>query len=58
MAGNTDYKRKWNEEKLDRIYVTGPKGRKAEIKLAADAMNESLNSYINKAIDEKMERDK
>ena len=54
MAGKTEYKRAWNEEKLDRIYLTVEKGRKAEIKAAADVKGQSLNSFINEAIDEHM----
>ena len=36
--------------------MTLPKGRKAEIQAAADAAGESLNDFITKAIDERMER--
>ncbi len=34
-----------------------PKGHKAEIKAHADSQKESVNSFINRAIDETMERD-
>lgn len=50
--------RKWNESNLERLYVTVKKGEKAEIKKAADEMNESLNSYIVSAIHEKMQKKK
>ena len=46
--------RKWNENNLERLYVTVKKGEKEEIKAAAEKVNESLNSYIVSAIHEKM----
>ena len=49
--------RKWNENNLERIYVTVKKGQKAIIENAALQNNQSLNAYINQAITEKMERD-
>ena len=42
----------------DRIDITVPKGRKAEIKVHASAHGESVNAFINRAIDETMTRDK
>jgi uncharacterized protein (DUF1778 family) len=54
----TDYKRKFNEKAYDRLNPFVPKGRKAEIQAAADALGESLNDFIVKAIDERMERTK
>lgn len=42
----------------DRIEVTlKPKGRKAQIKSHAEERGETLNSFINRAIDETIERD-
>lgn len=41
----------------DRINLTVPKGKRDVIKEHADAHGESVNGYINKAIDEKIERD-
>ena len=38
----------------DRLYPFVPKGRKAEIQAAADAVGETLNEFIVKAIDERM----
>lgn len=46
--------RKWNENNLERLYVTVKKGEKEEIKKAADAANESMNAFIVNAIHEKM----
>lgn len=51
------YRNSWIAEKLDRVNLTMPKGRKEEIKAAADKAGLSLNAYINQAIDERMERD-
>jgi hypothetical protein len=51
MAGKTEYKRIWNEERLDRIYLTVPKGRKDELKARAAAQDKSLNQYIVDALD-------
>lgn len=53
----TNYKRKFNEEKYDRIYLTVPKGKKEIIKEYAESKGESVNGFINTAIDEKIERD-
>ncbi|MGN1028194.1 MAG: Arc family DNA-binding protein [Faecousia sp.] len=41
----------------DRINVTMPKGRKDIIKAHAEGMGESVNGFINRAIEEAMERD-
>lgn len=49
--------RKWNENNLERIYVTVKKGQKSIIENAAKNNNQSVNAYINQAITEKMERD-
>lgn len=43
--------RKWNESNLDRIYLTMKKGQKDIVKQAAQNENESLNSFINHAIE-------
>ena len=44
------YQNKYISEKYDRINLTVPKGKKAEIKERAAAVGESVNEYINKAI--------
>ncbi len=58
MSGKTsnESKAKYNAKAYDRLYPFVPKGRKAEIQAAADAAGESLNDFICKAIDERMER--
>lgn len=58
MAGNSEYRNSWIAEKLDRINLTVPKGRKAEIQAHAAARGESVNAFIGRAIQEAMERDK
>ena len=51
MAGNSEYKNQWIAEKLDRINLTVEKGKKEVIKSYAEKHGESLNHYINRAID-------
>lgn len=58
MAGNSEYRNKWISEKLDRVNLTMKKGKKMEIQAYAEARGQSVNAYINEAIDKKMERDK
>jgi len=48
---------KYMKENYDEIKVRVDKGRKAEIKAHADSRGESVNGFINRAIDETMERD-
>lgn len=54
-------KAKWQNDYIartyDRVNLTMPKGRKEVIQAKADAQGESVNAYINKAIDQRMERD-
>ena len=49
--------RKWDAANLDRISIAVPKGHKDTIKAHAEAKSESVNGFINRAIDETMERD-
>ena len=44
-------------EKFDEMRVRVPKGRKDQVKAHADTQGESLNTFINRAITETMERD-
>lgn len=48
---------KYVKANYDRMELTVPKGRKAEIKAHADTQGESVNAFISRAIDETMERD-
>lgn len=60
MGGKTSAasKNKWMAKVYDRINLTVPKGSKDEIKLFAESHGESVNGFINRAIQEAMERDK
>lgn len=49
---------KWIAKTYDRINLTVPKGKQADIKAHAEQRGESVNGFINRAIDEAMERDK
>lgn len=57
MAGKTEYKNNWQKENVDRVNLTMPKGKKDLIKAHAEARGESVNGFINRAIEETMERD-
>lgn len=61
MPKYTDAKRnnnrKWDAANLDRLSVAMPKGRKEAVKAHAQALGESVNAFINRAILEAMERD-
>lgn len=49
---------KYMAANYDRINLTVTKGRKAVIQAHAQAQGESVNGFVNRAIDETMERDK
>lgn len=53
----SEYRNTWIAEKLDRINLTVPKGKKDIIKAHADSRGESVNAFINRAIEETIERD-
>jgi predicted HicB family RNase H-like nuclease len=48
---------KYVRENYDRILLTTPKGRKDQIKAHAEAHGESVNAFINRAIDEALQRE-
>ncbi len=58
MGKKSDYRNAWIAEKLDRINLTVPKGRKQELAEHAQAENQSVNGFINLAINEKLENGK
>ena len=66
MSGISEAKKrankKWNDAnmsvKYDRANILLPKGRKAEIQAHAAAQDESLSGFVNRAINETVERDK
>ena len=49
---------KYMKENYDEIKVRVEKGKKDEIKAHAESKGESVNAFINRAIDGQMERDK
>lgn len=51
-------KDKYNAKVYDEIKVRVFKGSKDKIKTHAESMGESVNGFINRAINEAMERDK
>lgn len=48
---------KYMRENYDEINVRSPKGAKDRIRVHAESRGESVNAFINRAIDETMERD-
>ena len=48
---------KWIAKAYDRVNLTLPKGRKAELQAHAAQRGESLNGFIGRAIDETVARD-
>lgn len=59
MAPNENkskYDIQYAKNKLKRIPLDVQKEKYEEIKAAADAVGETVNGYIKKAIDERMER--
>lgn len=59
MGGKTSAKSKneWIAKAYDRINLTVPKGRKAELQAVAERHGQSVNGFINSLIDEAMERE-
>ena len=53
----TQWSNEYNAKAYDRLAVQVKKGRREEIRSHAQARGESLNVFINRAIDETMKRD-
>lgn len=51
------YQNQYIAGKYDRVNLTMPKGKKEILQAHAEAAGESVNAYINKAIDQRMERE-
>lgn len=51
----TDYKNRYNAENYDSLRIVVPKGKKDKIKAFASGKGESINSFVNKAIDKAMD---
>lgn len=48
---------KYIAKAYDRVNLTMPKGKKDAVQAHAEARKESVNGFINRAIDEQMKRD-
>jgi len=48
---------KYHAKNYDNFLVRTDKGKKAEIQNHAESLGESVNGFVNRAIDEAMERD-
>lgn len=60
MASSEAMKRavkKYDQEKVDRIPMRVPKGKKEVIQAHATKCGESVNAFLNRAVDEAMKRD-
>ncbi len=51
---STKAKNKYNAANYDSLRIVVPKGKKAKIKAYADSKGDSINGFVNKAIDEAM----
>jgi predicted HicB family RNase H-like nuclease len=51
-------KNRYNEKVYDRLNIVVPKGRKSQLQDYAQSRGESLNGFVNRAIDETIGRDK
>ena len=49
--------KKYDQEKIDRIAMRVPRGKKEIMQIHAEKMGESLNAFLNRAVQETMERD-
>ena len=60
MASSEAAKRavkKYDQEKIDRIAMRVPKGKREVIQAHAQEQGESINAFLNRAVDESIERD-
>ena len=57
LSNKTKYDLEYAKKKLKRIPLDVQKEKYGEIKAAATAAGESVNGYIKKAIDDRMERE-
>ena len=60
MGGKNSYEsiKRYEDKAYDKVLVRFPKGKKDTIKAHAEAHSESVNGFINRAIEETMGRDK
>ena len=59
MGGKNSYEsiKRYEDKAYDKVLVRFPKGKKDIIKAHTEAHSESVNGFINRAIDEAIERD-
>lgn len=59
LGGKNSYEsiKRYEDKAYDKVLVRFPKGKKDIIKAHAEARSESVNGFINRAIDEAIERD-
>ena len=60
MASSEAAKRavkKYDQEKIDRIAMRVPKGKREVIQAHAQEQGEPINAFLNRAVDETIERD-
>lgn len=59
MGGKNSYEsiKRYEDKAYDKVLVRMPKGKKEAIKAHADSKGQSVNGFINEAIDEKMDRE-
>ena len=53
----TRAKNKYNANNYDSLRIVVPKGRKSELQTHATDRGESLNGFVNRAIDNQVEKD-
>ena len=58
MAGKSKDKNVWILKNLDRINLTVKKGKKDVIRAHAEERGESVNAFINRAIDKMINEDR
>lgn len=56
-TAQTRAKNKYNAKAYDNLRIVVKKGRRDVIRAHAESMGESLNGFVNRAIDEAIERD-
>ena len=54
---STKAKNKYNSQNYDNLRIVTPKGKKSIIQAHANSKGESINGFVNRAIDEAIMRD-
>lgn len=59
MGGKNSYEsiKRYEDKAYDKVLVRMPKGKKETIQAHTERTGQSINGFINEAIDEKMERE-